>query len=608
MPGEENEERERRHAAGLAAAAALDARLAAARAAAAATEKLRKLRENTLYEIKRKGTRYLETPQGRLNERKIETLDNAITKLREEIGSRRLKLDIKDTGLTKNGRETILKEIQERKGEIDKLNKERIAFIEKIRKGIQSAANFRNLAKKALEITAGVRSKNFHPEVVPSIFGDSPIAVAPWLNNLRKKGYTDPLFDATQNYCLSKKSPTESMKNWFITLCTAGEVDVRDTRNMTPLILVSEPGNIECMETLLLNGADPNAKNNDGNTPLMYAATKPVLYEKKGKTETEAEMAVMLLLNDIPGRAEYTKKVADPNVQNNTGLTALMQAAKSGFERVVEILVKANADPNLQEENGNTALIYAAKEGYIGIVEFLLNNGAEINKKGKYEITALMRAAERSDEAMLNLLLKKGADINAKDSRGYTALIHAVERNDEAMLKLLLDNRADINAKGKDEITALIHAAETSDEAILKLLLDNGADINAKDSRGYTALIAGAHRHRLYLIPRTINIVDMVEMLLKKRANINEKDNKGNTALDYVTTNTEMKNLLLAYGAKSGREPVVEEEPSPASLAPAPRHPTGCLPGSSCAIMGGRVKHTRRRFRKRRRRTFKRAK
>jgi ankyrin repeat protein len=51
---------------------------------------------------------------------------------------------------------------------------------------------------------------------------------------------------------------------------------------------------------------------------------------------------------------------ANPNFKNANGQTPLMFAAAVGHSSVVKILLNSDADPNVQDEMGRTALMYAA--------------------------------------------------------------------------------------------------------------------------------------------------------------------------------------------------------------------------------------------------------
>jgi len=111
--------------------------------------------------------------------------------------------------------------------------------------------------------------------------------------------------------------------------------------------------NINMLERVLKNGADPNVKFDnlsliDGETPLMYVLN---INNDSGHYEGFAEV---LLENG-----------ADPDIKNDEGdQTALMDMAYENNSNNVLLLLDYNADPNVRDYGGDTALIYALK-GYI---------------------------------------------------------------------------------------------------------------------------------------------------------------------------------------------------------------------------------------------------
>ncbi len=121
------------------------------------------------------------------------------------------------------------------------------------------------------------------------------------------------------------------------------------------IIELANNGNIEGLEYLLStslskegeNKADPNLRDNDGNTALIYAS----LYSR---TYSSIKIVELLL-----------KYGANLNLQNNEGYTALMVASQFSNSlssiKTVELLLKNGANPNLQNNKGKTALMMAIK-------------------------------------------------------------------------------------------------------------------------------------------------------------------------------------------------------------------------------------------------------
>jgi predicted LPLAT superfamily acyltransferase len=142
-------------------------------------------------------------------------------------------------------------------------------------------------------------------------------------------------------------------------------------------------GHTQTVAMLLENGADVNAKNNDGKTVLMLASWY-------GHTETVA----MLL-----------EKGADVNAKMK-GETALHMASFLGHTETVAILLDAGADANEKLPFGTTALIWASERGHPETVRILLERGADVNAKTDYDYTALM-AASKYGHTEIEKLLKQ---------------------------------------------------------------------------------------------------------------------------------------------------------------------------------------------------------
>ncbi|WP_265033965.1 ankyrin repeat domain-containing protein [Wolbachia endosymbiont (group A) of Sicus ferrugineus] len=77
------------------------------------------------------------------------------------------------------------------------------------------------------------------------------------------------------------------------------------------------------------------------------------------------------------GTTEYfIQKGADVNAKDKDGNTPLHLAAMKGKIDVVKILLEYNADVNTKNNEGRTALYYAANNNHQELVELLLAHGA----------------------------------------------------------------------------------------------------------------------------------------------------------------------------------------------------------------------------------------
>ncbi|XP_064789281.1 cyclin-dependent kinase 4 inhibitor C-like [Oncorhynchus masou masou] len=112
----------------------------------------------------------------------------------------------------------------------------------------------------------------------------------------------------------------------------------------------SARGDLAEVEMLLQNGADVNANNVFGRTPLQ----------------------VMKLGN--PAIAEALLRAnANPNVRDHVrGLTITHDAARDGYVDTLRVLIDHGADVNLLDNDGNLPLHLAAREGYLDVVQLLV--------------------------------------------------------------------------------------------------------------------------------------------------------------------------------------------------------------------------------------------
>lgn len=115
-----------------------------------------------------------------------------------------------------------------------------------------------------------------------------------------------------------------------------------------------------------------------------------------------------------------------PDQRDTDGLTALMWAARSGAVDAMAALLDAGADPNARDTRfGWTPLLHAIHKQRVGAVRLLLERGADPNQRTPAFTPLIMAAVER-DPSFVTLLLDHGADPRARGNGGATALSQAV--------------------------------------------------------------------------------------------------------------------------------------------------------------------------------------
>lgn len=185
-------------------------------------------------------------------------------------------------------------------------------------------------------------------------------------------------------------------------------VHLVDGYTQTFLHWASYAGHVEVVKRLLKIGANVNALDKNGFTPLHSAVSSE---------RTDAHLHVCNLL---------LQHGACPNASTSNGTSALHYLSRHPWSQTlctsIELLIQRGGDVNLTEwEHGETALHQAALRGSPKTVELLLKLGADIHKLTHANETALHYAARGGTPEMVCVLLDKGANTSIVGDEG-TAL------------------------------------------------------------------------------------------------------------------------------------------------------------------------------------------
>ncbi|MFB2982591.1 ankyrin repeat domain-containing protein [Microseira sp. BLCC-F43] len=170
-------------------------------------------------------------------------------------------------------------------------------------------------------------------------------------------------------------------------------------------------------------------------------------------------------------------KGADVNAKQTGGDTPLHWAAEKGSKEIVELLIAKGASVNAKSDSGDTPL-HLANNKYIA--ELLIAKGADINALVSFMGTPLHKAANNNNKNLAELLIAKGADVNALANDGGGTPLHLA--NNKYIAELLIAKGADVNAKNNEGNTPLHKAAENNSKEVAELLIAKGADVNAKNN------------------------------------------------------------------------------------------------------------------------------
>lgn len=294
-----------------------------------------------------------------------------------------------------------------------------------------------------------------------------------------------------------------------------------------------EFGSVEVLELLLERHVDVHAVDDDGYTPLHYAALaanpekiKAILKYSKDEVNqltdrgscplslsNRCEECVRLLLeagadvhalpdDKILKGAIFTGnlkvvKMLFAKKKTDVRSISIKNAVESKNLELIRFLVTQGADPM-------PAFHEAAKVGNIEMVKFLLEYVEDVNAKDEHGNTALHLAAEHSHVEMVQLLIDARANPNLKGSQQKTPLVVAASKNNVAVVQKLIEAKADVNGDNSG-FTPCHVAAEAGNLEVLDFLVSSNCSIGVTDERNYTPIMVAAEKGHFSCVKRLAN-------------------------------------------------------------------------------------------------------
>ena len=230
------------------------------------------------------------------------------------------------------------------------------------------------------------------------------------LNNAGDLGYT-PIESAARDGKLAAVK---------LLLKHGAEIDKGNTIASNALIGACISAHKDVIEYLLLQGANVDHTDNQGQTALHYLCRSAKQWGSSKITQT---------VNGV------TTELENPQFQKHS--------------EIFNILIVAGADVNLLTAYGYTPLHLAAETGTTSFIMPLILMGAKVNAQNSKGFSPLHAAADRGQVKACQALIEKGADVNLIDSDGFTPLLGAVSAQNIELVKFFLANGAKKDSKAK---------------------------------------------------------------------------------------------------------------------------------------------------------------
>ncbi|WP_028660084.1 ankyrin repeat domain-containing protein [Nocardioides insulae] len=172
-----------------------------------------------------------------------------------------------------------------------------------------------------------------------------------------------------------------------LALRSGADIETRDERQRTALLLASSHDHVAVAEVLVAMGADPDALDDRHDTPWLVTGVTGSVPMLEALLPAHPDLTIRNRyggLSPIPaserGHVDYVRRVVRTDVDidhvNDLGWTALLEAVILGdggrrHQEVVKILLAAGADRTITDGDGITALQHAENRGYDRIVAVL---------------------------------------------------------------------------------------------------------------------------------------------------------------------------------------------------------------------------------------------
>ncbi|WP_326805794.1 ankyrin repeat domain-containing protein [Streptomyces sp. NBC_01788] len=202
---------------------------------------------------------------------------------------------------------------------------------------------------------------------------------------------------------------------------------------------------------------------------------------KKSLSPTDRALLDAAQRGDVAAVREALAAGADREARDAQGRTPLLRAALADEVEVARALVDAGADVNAQDERLDSPWLVTGVTGSVAMMRALLPGGPDLELTNRFGGVSVIPASERGHVAYVRAVLAETAiDVDHVNRLGWTALLEAVilgdgGRTHQEVVEVLLGAGADPLLPDADGTPARAHAERRGFHAIAALLREGEA-------------------------------------------------------------------------------------------------------------------------------------
>lgn len=307
-----------------------------------------------------------------------------------------------------------------------------------------------------------------------------------------------------------------------VLLQNGADVNARDTKNQTPLMLALMANNLDWVNLLLDNFADISSKTPNGKTMLSFALENNV--------STEILQALLA-------------KGANVNMTDDDGTVVALKAMSLGRFDVVQLFLQNGADVNLKNQNNENLLTYVLENQVDDelVKAIFARNTDFVGNLPKYDKPLWKILAQQKRTDLLTIALQNMGGGTKADINGEIPVMFAIENQLDRDIEDII-----FSALNEKEINA-------HPEFIWKILDNKNPDLWQKIVAKQPDLnIVNADGEYLlhYLIKNDFPLIYLLEIEKNPQLDLQVKDKDGKDALQMAVekNNLELAQNLVEHG------------------------------------------------------------